>query len=295
MARTVGSPGGNAYTQSHFPIFAQMKKVISWLIRYVPRKHLQRVAGTGLKLVSIFYTGQNVMCPVCTRQFRKFLPYGRVNPRPNALCPGCLSLERHRLLWLYLEQRTDFFKAPLKVLHFAPEACFINRFHQVHGDGYTTADIESPLAKLKADIHNIPLPDNSFDVVLCNHVLEHVDDDIRAMREICRVLKPGGFSVLQVPFFNPIPEVTLEDPSVKDPKAREKLFGQRDHVRKYGRDYPARIGDAGLKAVEDDFVNTLPEEVRKRYGLVKGELVYLGEKPSSVSTSTRQHFNTSTP
>lgn len=256
-----------------------MKRLISWLIRYVPRKYLQWVAGSGLKMVSIFYAGTNVACPVCTRQFRKFLPYGRVNPRPNALCPNCLSLERHRLLWMYLEQRTDFFKVPMKVLHFAPEACFLERFQKLHGDDYITADIESPLAKLKVDIHNIPLVDNSFDVVLCNHVLEHVDDDIQAMQEIHRVLKPGGFSILQVPFFNPIGDSTVEDPSVKDPKERERLFGQRDHVRKYGRDYPSRIEASGLKAVEDDFVNTLPEETRRRFGLVKGEVVFRGEKP----------------
>lgn len=255
-----------------------MKKLISWLIRYVPRKYLQRIAGTGLKIVSVFYAGNNVACPVCSRQFRKFLPYGRVRPRPNALCPNCMSLERHRLLWLYLEQRTNFFRTPLKVLHFAPEACFMKRFENLHGDGYITADIESPLAKLKIDIHNIPLNDNAFDVVLCNHVLEHVADDLKAMREIRRVLKPGGFAILQVPFFHPVPEITLEDPSVTDPRERERLYGQRDHVRRYGRDYPLRIESAGLTVTEDDFANTLTEETRKRYGLVKGEIVVRGIK-----------------
>lgn len=255
-----------------------MKKLISWLIRYVPRKYLQRIAGTGLKIVSVFYAGNNVTCPVCSRQFRKFLPYGRVRPRPNALCPNCMSLERHRLLWLYLEQRTNFFRTPLKVLHFAPEACFMKRFENLHGDGYITADIESPLAKLKIDIHNIPLNDNAFDVVLCNHVLEHVADDLKAMREIRRVLKPGGFAILQVPFFHPVPEITLEDPSVTDPRERERLYGQRDHVRRYGRDYPLRIESAGLTVTEDDFANTLTEETRKRYGLVKGEIVVRGIK-----------------
>ncbi|HLT72032.1 MAG TPA: class I SAM-dependent methyltransferase, partial [Cyclobacteriaceae bacterium] len=271
-----------------FITFARMKKLISWLIRYVPRKYLQRVGGSGLKLVSIFYVGSNVACPVCTRQFRKFLPYGRVNPRANALCPNCLSLERHRLLWLYLQQRTDFFNAPLKVLHFAPEACFLERFEKLHGDGYITADIESPLAKLKVDIHNIPLEDNTFDVVLCNHVLEHVADDIKAMKEIHRVLKPGGFSILQVPFFNPVPDTTLEDPTVQDPRERERLYGQRDHVRKYGHDYTARIEASGLKAVEDDFVNTLSEETRHRFGLVKGEVVFRGEKQEQQAVSSLQ-------
>jgi SAM-dependent methyltransferase len=255
-----------------------MKKLISWLIRFVPRRYLQRVAGPALRLVSLLYRGNRVTCPVCSRHYRKFLPYGRVNPRPNALCPGCLSLERHRLLWLYLHEKTDFFKRPLQVLHFAPEACFVDRFRSVHGDGYVTADIESPLAQLKIDIHQIPLPDNSFDVVLCNHVLEHVDDDLRAMRELHRVLKPGGFAILQVPFFNPVPDATIGDPTVTDPAERERRYGQRDHVRRYGNDYPDRIAAAGFAPVADNFVDNLPAEVRQRHGLVKGEVIYVGNK-----------------
>ena len=188
-----------------------MKKIISWLIRYVPRKYLQRVSGAGLKVLGLFYRGQDVTCPVCGKSFRKFLPYGRINPRENALCPNCLSLERHRLMWLYLKERTGFFKNGLHVLHIAPEACFIKRFEKIHGEKYITADIESPLAKVKMDIHQIPFEQNTFDVVLCNHVLEHVKDDIKAMNEIQRVLKPQGFAILQVPFFNPVPDATFED------------------------------------------------------------------------------------
>lgn len=255
-----------------------MKKLISLIIRYVPRKYLQRAGGAGLKLLSVFYIGSAVKCPVCSRSFRKFLPYGRINPRQNALCPNCLSLERHRLIWLYLQEKTNFFKSKLNVLHIAPEACFIHRFEKIHGDQYITADIESPLAKVKMDIHEIPFEENKFDVVLCNHVLEHVKDDIQAMREINRVLKPGGFAILQVPFFNPVPAVTFEDNSVTDPREREKLFGQDDHVRKYGNDYPQRIERAGLQAVEDYYVNELPDTERKHYGLVKGEIIYKAVK-----------------
>lgn len=255
-----------------WPLF--MKKLISFLIRFVPRKYLQRVAGTGLKVMGLFYRGSAVTCPVCNASFSKFLPYGRINTRPNALCPNCLSLERHRLIWLYLSQKTDFFNAQHHVLHIAPEACYIKRFEKVHGDFYITADIESPLAKVKMDIHQIPFPDNTFDTVLCNHVLEHVRDDLQAMREICRVLKPGGFAILQVPFFNPIPDTTFEDDSITDPRAREKAFGQDDHVRKYGKDYPRRIEQARLKAVEDKFASELPEDTRKKFGVVKSEIIY---------------------
>jgi ubiquinone/menaquinone biosynthesis C-methylase UbiE len=164
------------------------------------------------------------------------------------------------------------------VLHIAPEACFIPRFEKIHGDSYITADIESPLAKVKMDIHHIPFEQNTFDVVLCNHVLEHVQDDLLAMREINRVLKPGGFAILQVPFFNPVPEFTIEDTTINDPRERERLFGQADHVRKYGHDYSTRIQVAGLRAVEDDYVNKLTNETRAKYGLVRGEIIYKAEK-----------------
>lgn len=255
-----------------------MKRLIAWLIRNIPRRYLQRISGPGLKVVALLLRGSGVTCTVCARSFRKFLPYGRINPRPNALCPHCLSLERHRLIWLYLQQRTSFFTTPQSVLHIAPEACFIPRFEKMHGDQYITADLESPLAKVKADIHKLPFADNSFDVVLCNHVLEHVDDDILAMREINRVLKTGGYAILQVPFFHPIADATVSDPTITDGRTREKLFGQDDHVRRYGRDYPARISESGMTPIADNFVDTLPEEQRIRHGLVRGEIIYGGRK-----------------
>lgn len=255
-----------------------MKKIVSWLIRYIPRRYLQRISGVGVKVLGVFYRGSKVMCPVCGKSFRKFLPYGRINPRENALCPNCLSLERHRLIWLYLKEKTQFFINNLQVLHIAPEACFIKRFEKIHGDRYITADIESPLAKVKMDIHKIPFNTNTFDVVLCNHVLEHVRDDIKGMTEICRVLKPGGFAILQVPFFNPIPDLTFEDAAITDKNEREKLFGQDDHVRRYGKDYTQRIKRAGMQPMEDEYVNEMEESTRKRFGLVKGEVIYGGRK-----------------
>jgi SAM-dependent methyltransferase len=257
-----------------------MKRVISFLIRYVPRKYLQRVSGIGLKILGIFYSGRNVTCPVCEKRFKKFLPYGRINPRENALCPNCMSLERHRLMWMYLKDRTKFFEQPFQVLHIAPEACFIKRFEKIHGEHYITADIESPLAKVKMDIHQIPFEPNTFDAVLCNHVLEHVRDDIKAISEINRVLKPGGFAILQVPFFNPVGPTTFEDPTITDKRQREKIFGQDDHVRKYGEDYPDRIKKGGLQPITDHYIDEIPEDTRKKFGLTKGEIIYGGTKVS---------------
>jgi SAM-dependent methyltransferase len=253
-----------------------MKRIIAFLIRFVPRRYLQLFSGVGFKVVGWFYMGNKVQCPVCQHHYREFLPYGRINPRPNALCPSCLSLERHRLIWLYLKEKTNFFTAKLDVLHIAPERCFMKPFEKQHGDKYITADIESPLAKVKMDIHEMPFKDDTFDVVLCNHVLEHVTDDIKAMSEICRVLKPGGWAIMQIPFFSPVPDVTFEDQSITDKREREKIFGQDDHVRKYGKDYAKRIEMAGLKTVEDRFVFELPKEIVFRYGLSAREVIYKG-------------------
>ena len=255
-----------------------MKKLISILIRYVPRVYLQRFSGIGLKFLGLFYAGNNVQCPICDSHYRSFLPYGRINPRSNALCPSCLSLERHRLLWVYLKAKTDFFHKKLSVLHIAPEQCFMNQFEKIHGEGYITADIESPLAKIKMDIHVMPFSENTFDVVLCNHVLEHVRDDIKAMSEIYRVLKPGGWAILQVPFFAPVPETTIEDASISDPRARERAFGQDDHVRKYGKDYPLRISKSGLKAIEEKFGMELSSGDVARLGISAREVIYKGVK-----------------
>lgn len=255
-----------------------MKTLISFLIRFVPRKYLQRVSGTGLSILALFYRGTGVTCPICGSSFRKFLPYGRIKPRPNALCPSCLSLERHRLIWLYLKEHTDLLTRPQQVLHLAPEACFMKRLQAIHGDGYITADIESPLAKVKTDIHQMPFANNTFDAVLCNHVLEHVRDDIAAVREITRVLKWGAYAILQVPFFRPIEDTTYENDAITNPREREKIFGQADHVRKYGHDYVLRLKRGGLTPIENDFVDTLTQDERTHFGLVKGEILYGGTK-----------------
>ncbi|MDN4166978.1 methyltransferase domain-containing protein [Cytophagales bacterium LB-30] len=255
-----------------------MKKIISFLLRKVPRKYLQLFSHWVLKVVALFYRGNKVECPVCEHHFAKFLPYGRINPRANALCPNCLSLERHRLMWLFLKEKTDFFTANKRILHVAPELCFIDRFEKIHGQNYITADIESPLAKVKMDIHAIPFPDNSFDVAFCNHVMEHVQDDIKAMSELHRILKPGGWAIIQIPFFHPIPEVTFQDESITDPKEREKMYGQDDHVRLYGKDYANRLAQGGFTVDENTFINQLPANEVARYALPANEIIYLCRK-----------------
>ncbi len=255
-----------------------MKSIISFVIRYIPRPFLQRVSPIVMKAFAQLNKGTQVACPVCNHTYKKFLPYGRI-ARPNALCPNCLALERHRLMWLFLKEKTDFFTAPLRVLHIAPEHCFIERFEALPHLDYITADIESPLAKVRMDVHSIPFPDSSFDVIFCNHVLEHVHDDIKACSEFNRVLKPTGWGILQSPVY-PL-EKTLEDNSILDPAERERIFGQRDHVRKYGKDYAERLRRSGLTIEENQFVKQLPPERVNNYALPPDEVIFLCRKGTS--------------
>jgi len=248
-----------------------MRSIISFVIRYIPRKYLQLVSHLFLKVIAVFYKGDKVSCPVCDHHFKKFLPYGR-KARENALCPNCLALERHRLMYLFLKEQTPFFTQPLKVLHVAPEICFIERFEALPNINYVTADIESPLAKVKMDIHDIPFDEGTFDVVFCNHVMEHVDDDIRSCAEINRVLKPDGWAIIQSPVYDI--EETIEDKSIKDAKERERLFGQRDHVRKYGKDYAQRLSRSGLKVEENRYVKTLSVETINKFALPVNEVIF---------------------
>lgn len=255
-----------------------MKQLISFLLRTVPRKYLQRFSHYGLRVMALMYKGNSVECTVCHSTFRRFLPYGRQS-RPNALCPNCLALERHRLIWLYLERKTDFFTRKAKMLHVAPELCYIPRFEALPNLEYITADIESPLARVKMDIHQIPFDANTFDVIFCNHVLEHVDDDLLAMREMLRVLKPGGWAILQVPFFYPLREKTYEDKTITSKKERERAFGQDDHVRMFGLDYADRLRSAGFEVTEERFVMDLPPSEVARYALPAEEIIYRAAKP----------------
>lgn len=197
----------------------------------------------GICIRSLVYSGNRRHCPVCNRDSRKFQAFGVV-PREDAQCPHCGALERHRLVWSYLKRKTSLFSGhSLNMLHVAPEVIFEELLRQQLGDGYLTADLNNPRAMVKMDITDIQYPDNTFDVIYCSHVLEHVPDDRKAMREFLRVLKPDGWAMLLVPI---ICERTFEDPTIVDPEARTRLFGQDDHVRNYGRDYVDRLSEAGF-------------------------------------------------
>lgn len=221
--------------------------------------------------------GDKHIDPIDGRSFKSFLPYGYENPRDNVLAPYTLSLERHRILWLYLKNETNFFTAPLKMLHFAPEQAFYKKFRELKNIEYTTTDLNSPLADVKADICNLPFEDNSFNVIFCNHVLEHIPDDTKAMQELYRILKPGGWGVFQIPQ-DLQRETTFEDDSITDKKERAKIFGQYDHVRIYGRDYFDKLRNIGFLVEEIDYSSTMTSEDIEKYRLAKGEIIPLVQK-----------------
>jgi SAM-dependent methyltransferase len=180
-------------------------------------------------------------------------------------------------MWLYLNEKTNFFTEKLKVLHIAPEQCFHGRFSKLKNIQYDTGDLVSPLAKYHFDLHDVPFDDNTYDVVICNHVMEHVDDDQKCMSELYRVLKPGGWAIMQVPIDYSNPK-TYEDPTITSPEDREKHFWQKDHVRLYGRDYPERIAKIGFNVKSDNYVNEIDAQKREKYRLQKEELIYFCEK-----------------
>lgn len=223
--------------------------------------------------MAFFLRGKKYTDPIDGKSYRKFLPYGYESIRENALAPGTLSLERHRLFWLYLKNETSFFSSEnLRVLHFAPEQAFLKRFRKLKHLQYTTTDLNSPIADVKADICNLPFEDNAYDFIICNHVLEHIPDDTKAMKELYRVLAPGGTAIIQIPY-DKNRDATFEDNSITDRDERARIFGQYDHVRIYGMDYFKKLATVGFKVSAVDYTASLSETEVAKFRLPKGELI----------------------
>jgi hypothetical protein len=214
-------------------------------------------------------------CPIC-RKHVKFLFYG-LHPRPNAKCPFCGSLERHRSFWLFMKNKTDIFSRRVTILHFAPPTCLYGKFSLLPNVFYVTADIDQPSVSVRLDIQLIPFKKNSFDFILCSHVLEHVPDDQKAMRELFRILKPGGRAIIQVPIEFSRDE-TFEDFSTTKHEERERIFGQADHVRIYRIDYECRLSDAGFIVQFDSSIKDMPPDIIFRFGLSTQD-IFLVSKP----------------
>lgn len=254
-----------------------MKSLFKYLLNKIPRQSLIRVSYIVRPVLALFYRGKKYHDPIDGKSYRSFLPYGYEIQRENVLAPGTLSLERHRLLWLYLKNETNFFTAPLKVLHFAPEQAFYKRFRKLKNLDYTTTDLNSPLADVKADICKLPFDDNSFDFILCNHVLEHIPNDTKAMQELYRILKPGGMGIFQIPQ-DLSRTTTFEDNSITDARERAKIFGQYDHVRVYGRDYFDKLRAVGFVVEEIEYAKTYSDTEIEKFRIKKDEVIPVVKK-----------------
>jgi len=246
--------------------------LIKLILKIFPRTFLIKFSFIFQPLLGILLSGDKFTDPIDGKSFRKFLSYGYNKLRKNALSPSTLSLERHRLLWLYLKNETVLFEKKIKLLHFAPEQAFYKRFKKLRNIQYDTIDINSPLAKIKADICDLPIKENTYDFILCNHVLEHVLDDNKAMSELYRVLKKGGTGIFQVPI-DMKREKTFQDDSISDKLERNKIFGQYDHVRVYGKDYFKKLEDTGFKVQQIDYSKKFSDKEILKFSIIKGEII----------------------
>ncbi|MCF8297445.1 MAG: methyltransferase domain-containing protein [Saprospiraceae bacterium] len=240
------------------------------------------------------YKGDKVFCPICQSKFRNFAPYypwetedDKALAEENVKCPNCSSLERHRLLWKYLNDKTNLFNSQNKsLLEFAPYEYFFDFFSNHKSITYFPCDLLPESLKfidykgkiLKEDITKLSFEDNSFDAILCSHVLEHIVDDKLAMSELYRVMKKGGWGIFQVPI-DYDREITYEDFSIVSPEGREKAFGQKDHFRWYGKDFKDRLSNAGFIVIEDLYIKKFSSEDIAKYGFDPNEIIYYCKKP----------------
>ena len=250
---------------------------MKYILKFLPRKFLIKYSFLITPILRIIFHGKKYTDPIDDSNYSKFLSYGYKTVRKNALCPGTLSLERHRLLWLYLDKETDFLNSNLKVLHIAPEQVFYKKFKKLKNWEYLTFDLNSPIADIKGDLTSTNFKDESFDLIICNHVLEHIEDDKLALNEIYRILKYNGISILQVPM-NVKRKNTFEDSSIKSKNQREKYFGQYDHVREYGLDFKDRVEEAGFEVEMINYSTKISQDLVIKYGLMKDDLIPIGKK-----------------
>ena len=248
-----------------------MKSILKKVIGPAGRKQLRAVQAAVR--AAVYALGNDVECPICGNTYSQFLPFNR----PNALCAKCHSLERHRLVYLFLKNKTTFFDGQLSVLHFAPEKCLHDVIRQYPTIHYQTADLMTTyidaigvLPDHVMSVTDIQFPDHTFDVVLCNHVFELVPDDSQGMREIYRVLKPNGYAIIQGAVNNKV-EKTIETQSLSADE-RKRIAGAHQHVRRYGRDYRDRLAAAGFTVEVSRYVQELDA---KHYGLMPDEEVYV--------------------
>jgi SAM-dependent methyltransferase len=225
--------------------------------------------------IRIKYGGTGHYCPVCSSRLRTFLPFGKP-PRPNALCPICGVVERHRLAWVFLQRRTNLLSGPpRRMLHFAPEPGLTARFRRICHLDYLSADLFDPRAMARIDIQNMDFPSDSFDVIYCSHVLQDIPDDRRSLAELYRVLRPGGWALIQLPIKS---EPTFEDPTLSTQAERQKAYGAATFHRRCGPDYVERIESAGFRVTTFSALDIITKEQCRRLAVSPTECIYYCEK-----------------
>lgn len=263
--------------------------------KFIPKAAGEKVKSAWQSIQQYYYSGNNYYCPFCKHSFRKMRAGGfdhAVNRemeitgagrRENMLCPACYSTDRDRLIYLYLKYQSSLLEEKARVLHIAPSTALHGLLRscknidyrigtKYHEGFYYPGDIEL------LDIADLKYHADYFDVIICNHVLEHIPDDRKAMKEIYRVLKPGGWALLQVPVSTKLLK-TYEDPSVIDPEERSRKFGQFDHVRIYGKDYPERLSRVGFVVEQKNpYINRWNVEDLDKYAINPKEVLFIAKK-----------------
>lgn len=226
-------------------------------------------------IYGILFSGDERLCPLCGKNYKKF-GKGGVEKREDSQCMNCGSLERHRFLWLFLERETRTKSSKnISTLHIAPEEC-LEKHLRKYSREYITSDIEGKNVDIKIDIRNIPFEDETYDLILCSHVLEHVDDDRKALREFLRILKKDGTALILIPVER---EKTYEDFTITDPEERLKIFGQKDHVRIYGEDFIERVKETGFLVSSFQPKDLFNENEQIKYGIkIESDRLYVCKK-----------------
>jgi predicted SAM-dependent methyltransferase/rubredoxin len=277
---TAGMPDSKNPRRYLILVLALTSRLLVAALVYVYRPLGGRAVGAPQAVTALHEVAQANTCPVCGQR-SVFTAFGDP-PRPLARCRACGSLERHRLLYLYLRQETSLFEDKLSVLHFSPEKGLSAALRAQKNLVYATSWYEPDrAADFHLDLTDLSLPDESWDVMIVYHILEHITEDRKAMREMYRVMKPGGWAVVQVPVRD-VPD-SLEDPSVVTEKERDEKFGQYDHVRYYGwKDFADRLSDAGFEVKIERFGRELSDDLVREFSLDRDERIYLLRKPAKI-------------
>jgi SAM-dependent methyltransferase len=261
-----------------------MRKLV---LTFIPHRYRDPARAAVFTILSVLYMGSRFECPVCSRTSRRWVSLGF----PDLLCPHCSAFGRQRLMLLYLQNELDLAHRPLKILHFAPEACMVRYFDRLPNLTYIGGDLDPPRGAIRLDITEIELDSDSVDVVLCSHVLEHVPADAQAISEMRRVLRPGGTALIMGPVEYDRSE-TYEDPSIVSPRARAVAFNQSDHVRIYGADFDDRLRAAGFALDANRYAQSLSDQEINRYGLDREEIIYVctngADDPKGLDSGAEQ-------